>query len=110
MDPSHSTKKRRVTYQRARTLPPISSDKILLEVLTVRLQNIPSVLEKWTYDIDDLAEIASLISNIERILSRSYDVPSQIYDYSDGYFSLAYNYKAVPYCCALLPSPVPILG
>lgn len=28
------------------------------------------------YDIDDLTEVASLISNIERILSRFYDVPS----------------------------------
>jgi hypothetical protein len=87
MDPSRAPKKRRITYQRARALPPLSSDKILLEVLAVRLQMIRSFLGEWTYDIDDLTEVASLISNIERILSRYYEVPSQIYDFSDGYFS-----------------------
>jgi hypothetical protein len=83
---------RKRRYKERRALPLIRSDKILQEALLQRLQRIQPLLEKsQSLDIESLAEIASLVSKIERTLSVFYEVPCPPYDDTDGHFQCRFS-------------------
>jgi hypothetical protein len=83
--------RRRFRYREKQLLPPIRRDTVLREALSVRLHMIGTAVDEKPCDIEALAEVAALVSKIEKLVTISYERPNPLYDLDDGRFRCRFS-------------------